>query len=115
MKFFYSLILLTSSLFSGDSFITQEEYAEYLYHEPRGIGCQKCHGEKGEGRLIAEYQHKKQNREFRGSSIRSVKYKDFEKSLNKRIKGMPRYFLTKNEIKMLFLYLHPKKVKTDAK
>jgi len=31
------------------------EYASSLYKNPRGIGCQKCHGLKGEGKLIAKY------------------------------------------------------------
>ena len=26
-----------------------------LYKNPRGVGCDKCHGEKGEGSLIVKY------------------------------------------------------------
>jgi hypothetical protein len=35
-----------------------------------------------------------------------MKFSEFYKALNKRIKGMPRYFLTKKEIEALYFYLH---------
>ena len=91
---------------AASSFITQEEYAAQLYQNPRGIGCNMCHGDNGEGRLIAKYKHKNKPRVFRAPAINTTPYPQFYKTLNKRVIGMPRYFLTKKEIDALYLYLH---------
>ena len=37
----------------AESFISDYEYGQMLFKNPRGIGCNKCHGENGEGSLIA--------------------------------------------------------------
>ncbi|MDQ7068558.1 MAG: hypothetical protein Q9M40_11590 [Sulfurimonas sp.] len=50
-------------LFAIASFISPTEYAAQLYKNPRGIGCHKCHGENGEGKLIANYKHKRKTQE----------------------------------------------------
>jgi mono/diheme cytochrome c family protein len=78
------------------------EYSSQLYKNPRGIGCNHCHGLNGEGKLVANYIHKKKKKDFRGPAINSIKYDDFEKALNGPKKGMPRYYLTQAEIKALF-------------
>mgnify|MGYP005847842037 CR=1 FL=1 len=107
------LLLLLTPLFlhASGSFITQKEYAAQLYKNPRGIGCQLCHGERGEGRLIARYVHKKEKKAFLGPVINKLDYGDFHRALNVRKNGMPRYFLTDDEIQALYLHLH----KNDAK
>ncbi len=89
------------------SFITESEYASQLYQSPRGIGCHKCHGEKGEGKLIATYKDKGQNKSFRPPAINQLDFKSFDEAMKTRQKGMPRYFLTPQEIKTLYSYLHP--------
>jgi argininosuccinate synthase len=38
-----------------ESFISNLEYGQMLYKNPRGIGCIKCHGDNGKGKLIATY------------------------------------------------------------
>lgn len=81
------------------------EYSSSLYKNPRGIGCDNCHGPKGEGRLVAKYIHKKKLKEFRGPVINNVLFNDFKKALNKSTRGMPRYYLTDTEVKALFFYL----------
>ena len=101
-------LLLPLSLYSVSSFITPLEYASSLYKNPRGIGCNNCHGEYGEGKIVATYIDKKEKKSFGGSDIRDISYKDFYKTLNKRNRGMPRYFLTDGEIEALYLYLHQK-------
>ena len=106
-------LLFTTSLFAETSFITQMEYSSSLYKNPRGIGCQHCHGEKGEGKIVATYIHKKEKREFAPPSINNMHFKEFYQALNVRKKGMPRYFLTKGEVKALYYYL--KKKKKNAK
>lgn len=105
MKFV--LFLLTPLyLLATASFITPAEYAAQLYKNPRGIGCHKCHGENGEGRVIAKYKHKGKERSFSAPKINTVAYNEFYKALNKRKNGMPRYFLTDKEIAALYLHLH---------
>ena len=107
---FTLLFLLLESLSAEVSFITESEYASQLYHSPRGIGCFKCHGEKGEGRLIAIYKDKGEKKSFSPPAINQLDFKSFNAAMKKRQKGMPRYFLTQQEIKTLYIYLHPKEV-----
>lgn len=112
----YFLTLLTPLfLFAQSSFITPMEYASSLYKNPRGIGCNKCHGENGEGKVIAHYLHKNKQKVFSAPKINTLKFKEFYKALHVRKKGMPRYFLTQQEIEALYMYLHRNdKVKKDA-
>ena len=110
---FIILLFLPLIAFSKTSFITQMEYSSQLYKNPRGIGCNHCHGEKGEGKLIASYTHKKKKKDFSGPTINSIKYDDFERALNSSKRGMPRYYLTQAEIKALFFYLQEIKIKND--
>jgi len=101
-------------LIAKTSFITPMEYASQLYKNPRGIGCQKCHGDNGEGKIVATYIDKKKKKVFRGSAINRMEYYKFYNALNRRNRGMPRYFLTTKEIEALYLYLH-KNDKTTIK
>jgi len=111
----YTLLLLFPLLLLGSStFITPSEYASQFYKNPRGIGCQLCHGENGEGKLIAKYKHKGKKRSFSAPRIDKVKFPAFFKALNSRKNGMPRYYLTQNEIEALYLYLHPKSDKKNV-
>lgn len=109
MRYILSL-LLPFLLFGKSSFITPMEYASSLYQNPRGIGCNKCHGEMGEGMLVATYIHKKEKRNFSGPSINNIDFNKFYKALNVRKKGMPRYFLTQKEVKALYFFLQQKKI-----
>ena len=102
------LLLLSLKLFGESSFISPMEYASQLYKNPRGIGCQNCHGERGEGKLVATYKHKGEEKEFRGPSIKDSSFKEFYKALSKRNRGMPRYYLTRKEIQALHLYINKK-------
>ena len=110
---FAALFLLFDSLQAEVSFITEAEYSSQLYHSPRGIGCHKCHGEKGEGKLIASYKDKGEEKAFHPPAINEIGYADFAKAMRERQKGMPRYFLTTQEIETLYFYLH-RDEKTDA-
>jgi len=105
MKYIFFLIIPLSA-FSSSSFITPMEYASQLYKDPRGIGCQSCHGENGEGKIIANYVHKKKKKNFVGPRINNIGFNEFYRVLNQRKRGMPRYFLTDQEIKALYFYLH---------
>jgi len=103
----YILFLLTPVIvFATSSFITESEYAAQLYKNPRGIACGLCHGDKGEGKLIAKYMHKNKKKSFIGPPINSIKYSEFYKAMHLRKKGMPQYYLTSKEIEALYFYLH---------
>ena len=106
-------LLFPFVLFAQTTFITPMEYASQLYKNPRGIGCEHCHGDNGEGKLVATYIDKKEKKFFRGPAINTIEYKTFYKALNRRKRGMPRYFLTDKEIEALYLYLHQKEIKED--
>ena len=116
MKYILFLVI-PFFLTASSSFITDMEYASQLYKNPRGIGCQHCHGEHGEGKLIANYVHKKEKKSFSGPVINKMSFTAFHQALNDRKRGMPRYFLTKREVQALYLYLqeHNKSKKSNAK
>ncbi|SFV75390.1 hypothetical protein MNB_SM-3-707 [hydrothermal vent metagenome] len=99
------LLLFPIILFGEASFITPQEYATRLYKNPRGIGCNKCHGEYGEGKVIAHYIFKGKDKIYKGPMINTLNFQQFYDGLQKRNKGMPHYFLTKKEIKALFFYV----------
>lgn len=109
------LLFFVTLVCADDAFITPREYAVQLYHNPRGIGCHLCHGEKGEGRIIARYEERGEPMRFEAPPINTVDFERFEKALEGRTKGMPRYFLTDDERRALYRYLHPETEKeTDA-
>ncbi|MBD3797437.1 MAG: cytochrome c [Campylobacterales bacterium] len=105
-------LLLVNTLFCESSFITPMEYASSFYKNPRGIGCNKCHGENGEGKVIANYRHKGKEKAFLAPAINTVSYEKFYKALNERKMGMPRYFLIDSEVEALYRYLHKNDKKT---
>lgn len=101
-------ILVLANVFADESFITQEEYGKKLYMDPRGIGCHHCHGEKGEGKIIATYREKKKNKQLSAPRINNLTYWDFQKPFKKPNSSknvMPAYHLTEMEIQALYKYL----------
>lgn len=105
------LILLFCVVIFGADFITKTEYAKMLYLNPRGIGCDKCHGAKGEGSLISKYKHfdKKANKtvddELRAPKINDIEFESFKAALTKPKGVMPSYFLTDEETTILYEYI----------
>ena len=110
---FILILLLPLFIYAKSSFITPMEYSSSLYKNPRGIGCDNCHGSKGNGKLVANYIHNKKKKEFRGPAINNIVFNDFKEALNKTTRGMPRYYLTESEIKALFFYLQEIKLSND--
>ncbi len=108
MRFSLLLFLLFSSLVAKekDSFITEQEYAEHLYKNPRGIGCDKCHGKRGEGMVIAPYKEKGERKFLKTGQINSLQFRDFKAALEEKRSVMPKYFLTDKEVISLYNYLH---------
>ncbi len=89
----------------SDDFITPLEYGKMLYQNPRGIGCDKCHGLKGEGKIIAYYKHKGKKKKLVAPNIHKAPMEAFLHALAEQSRVMPKYFLTKNEIKSLYDYI----------
>ena len=119
MRSVFLILLFCVAIFGAD-FITKTEYAKMLYLNPRGIGCDKCHGAKGEGSLISKYKHfdKKANKtvddELRAPKINDIDFESFKAALTKPKGVMPSYFLTDDETTILYEYI-TNKMKTPTK
>ncbi|OUT11496.1 hypothetical protein B9N62_05765 [Campylobacter concisus] len=119
MRSVFLILLFCVAIFGAD-FITKTEYAKMLYLNPRGIGCDKCHGAKGEGSLISKYKHfdKKVNKtvddELRAPKINDIDFESFKAALTKPKGVMPSYFLTDEETTILYEYI-TNKINTPSK
>jgi len=91
-----------------ESFITDYEYGEMLYSNPRGISCAECHGENGQGKVIVQFQDIKGKEVIRGSDIRKITLQEMITATNTYHKVMPRYYLTNKEVKAIYGYLQEK-------
>ena len=76
-----------------------------LYSNPRGIGCNKCHGEKGEGTIISQYTLKGKPVVLEAPNITNLSKERFFHALTTQHKVMPTYFLTWEEIDSLYYYV----------
>lgn len=110
----YILIFFCFYLFADTDFLSKEEYQLSLYKNPRGIGCDKCHGLDGSEQVFSSYIENKVKKEVIIPSIKDISYNRFYDTLTKKNKSklMPNYYLTDNEIKNLYLYLQ-KRIKND--
>lgn len=102
------LLLLSLSFVNAEDFITQTEYAKMLYSNPRGIGCDNCHGVKGEGGVLADFTQKGKKKSLEAPPINSLSLKDFRRGVLNPGPVMPSYFLTDEEIESLYYYVHVK-------
>ena len=92
-------------------FITDYEYGQMLYKNPRGIGCIKCHGKDGKKMFISKYTHKTKEIKIYAPSIENLTFEKFKSKLksNTNTKSiMPTYFLTDDEIKSIYTYIENK-------
>jgi cytochrome c553 len=101
-------LLLWSEENITESFISDYEYGEMLYNNPRGVSCAECHGASGEGKTIIHYQDIHGEKEIRGSDIRKNSLIEMIKAVNSYHKVMPRYYLSDDEVKMIYNYLQKK-------
>ncbi|WP_394951693.1 c-type cytochrome [uncultured Helicobacter sp.] len=93
--------------FDNEGFITFKEYGKNLYENPRGIGCNHCHGTKGEGSIIAHYKHKGNAKTLNAPAINKLEFSAFTKALSsQKLNVMPRYYLTPKEIQAIYFYLY---------
>jgi len=109
LRYIVLALFLSSSTLLADSFITKFEYGAYLYDNPRGIGCNRCHGDKAQGKLIAKYKNSEKDKDFlelRGSNIQQISITKLQKALQRPPTIMPTYNLTDQEIEALFIFLN---------
>ena len=103
------LLIMIGLLFSVEvfsDFISDDEYAQMLYKNPRGIGCDKCHGPHGEGLVLSSYKNKDgEVISITAPRIDNIPMKRFSNSFDTKSKLMPVYFLTSDEKAYLYYYL----------
>lgn len=111
-----------------NSFITKFEYGKMLYNNPRGIGCNNCHGQKAEGKKMVNFKHEQRGKIYDCSliipSLTETDYETFYKKVNSKTNPnirfekndvckkliyyaniMPTYFLVDDEIEAIFYYI----------
>ncbi len=99
------LIVSTFFLF-GEDFISEFEYGQMLYKNPRGVSCASCHGDLGEGAYISSFVNSDDIEiKFNGPDIRALNLKTFKKAVGKGGRIMPKYYLTDKEIEAIFKYI----------
>jgi len=109
MKNILLLALLPLVLLAKDDFISEYEYGQMLYNNPRGISCVSCHGNFGEGKIIAKSKDDNGKEQiFKGSDIRDLSLKKFHQALNRTHEIMPRYYLLNKEIITIYKFLKEK-------
>lgn len=96
----------------AEDFISEFEYGQMLYNDPRGVSCVSCHGETGEGKHIANYRirdkssHKVLKKiSIDGPDIRNATLEQIKDSTQKGKGIMPKYFLTDKEVKTIHAYI----------
>lgn len=109
MKRIFLLLFLFMSMTLWGTFITKDEYAKMIYKNPRGIGCDKCHGENGEGMVISIYIKDGKERELKAPRINNISIKKFLRAFKKNSNLMPSYFLTNDEKAYIYYYITSKK------
>lgn len=98
-------VFLPLMLWGGEDFISDYEYGEMLYANPRGVSCSQCHGKIGEGKVIVEYTDENGKQLLKGSDIRKDSLPSMIKAVNSYHQIMPRYYLTDEEVKAIYDYL----------
>ena len=101
----FLVCMMLLSLQAESSFITDDEYARMLYQNPRGISCAKCHGEKGEGKVLSTYVDHGEKYSITAPPIYNLSMARFKKALSRKGRLMPQYFLTEWEMAHLYYYL----------
>jgi len=106
--------LLPLILCSDEDFISDYEYGQMLYNNPRGISCAECHGESGEGREIVAYRDDEEKKVIRGSDIRDKSLDEIEATVARNHPVMPKYYLTHEEVEAIYDYLQKKNHKEST-
>lgn len=132
MRIILFLFMISFSLFAksnfDNSFITQYEYGKMLYNNPRGISCNKCHGDDAKGKIISTFTHIRKKKTYictiQSEDITNISFDKFKATLDPNIEkpkkkfdksdicakltygnSMPTYFLTNEELTSIYFYL----------
>ncbi|OCL87017.1 hypothetical protein AAX26_01325 [Aliarcobacter thereius] len=132
MKYLFIFLFFNIFLIANEQdnllFITKPEYGKMLYENPRGIGCNTCHGDKAEGKKIVQFKHILKEDKYLCTlytpSIKDVSYEVFKDKVNQRKNKkkifkddeicekliynsniMPTYHLTEEEIESIYYYI----------
>ena len=113
----------------NNSFITKYEYGKMLYNNPRGIGCNSCHGDDARGRKMVDFKHQLLDKKVYNCTlvipdIKNIDYETFSIKVNSKknpnlkfekeqvceklihnANVMPTYFLVEEEIEAIFYYI----------
>ncbi len=90
-----------------DEFISEFEYGQMLYQNPRGVSCAPCHGDRAEGKEIARYKNTNgRTIVLSGPDIRGASLEKIMQTVKKGPGVMPRYFFTDEEIRAIYSYIH---------
>ena len=91
---------------ADEDFISEFEYGQMLYQNPRGVSCAPCHGDRAEGREFASYNTPDGKKVILvGPDIRNADLDLIARTLKKGPGVMPRYFLTEKEIRAIYNYI----------
>ncbi len=88
-----------------EQFMTEQEYGSYLYQDPRGISCKRCHGEYGRGQHLITYVNRGKTIEINAPDITQLDIQSFTAALHKTNTIMPKYHLTDSEIHAIHKYI----------
>jgi hypothetical protein len=113
----------------NNSFITKNEYGKMLYNNPRGIGCNSCHGNDARGRKMVNFKQETKDKKIYNCSlivpdIKNIDYQTFSAKINSKknpnlkfekeqvcekliyyANVMPTYFLVEDEIEAIYYYI----------
>lgn len=112
----------------NNSFITKYEYGKMLYNNPRGIGCNSCHGNDARGRKMVDFKQLHDKKIYNCSlvipDIKNIDYQTFSTKVNSKKNSnvkfekeqvceklihyanvMPTYFLVQDEIDAIYYYI----------
>ena len=113
----------------NNSFITKNEYGKMLYNNPRGIGCNSCHGNDARGKKMVNFKQETKDKKIYNCSlvvpdIKNIDYQTFSAKINSKknpnlkfekeqvcekliyyANVMPTYFLVEDEIEANYYYI----------
>lgn len=113
----------------NNSFITKNEYGKMLYNNPRGIGCNSCHGNDARGKKMVNFKQETKDKKVYNCSlvvpdIKNIDYQTFSAKINSKknpnlkfekeqvcekliyyANVMPTYFLVEDEIEAIYYYI----------
>ena len=119
---------LANPLDINNSFITKFEYGKMLFNNPRGIGCNSCHGDNAKGQKLMDFKQEHDKKIYNCSlyapNIKDIEYETFSAKINTKknpnlkfekeqvcdkliyyANVMPTYFLVEEEIEAIYYYI----------